>query len=86
MDAMEKTRLEKDKMFFLVVEVNSPFRIRAVELSPSAIHAGRADRKRLTVEFMDRLERNDWSGGNSVSELDMPSWFSRTLENVNEQC
>ncbi len=85
-DAMSAIRDERYRMFFLVVEVNSPFRIRAVELSPDALRAGRKDRTRLTKEFMDRLERNDWSGGGCVSELDMPAWFSRTLENVNEQC
>ncbi len=83
---MYQSRGERWQMFFIVVEVNSPFRIRVVELSPVAIQAGRADRERLIKEYMDRSERNDWSGSRGVSEVDMPVWFSRTLEDLNDVC
>lgn len=76
---------ERYRMFFLVVEVNSPFRIRAVELSQSAIHSGRTDRDRLVAEYVRRTETGDWTGCDEPAEIEMPNWFSRTLENLNEK-
>ncbi len=84
--AMQHLYDDSYKMFFLVVEVNSPFRIRAVELSLPALKQGRLDRIRLICEFMERLESDNWSGNTGLSSVDMPAWFSRTLEDLNEQC
>lgn len=84
--AMQHIFDDSYKMFFLVVEVNSPFRIRAVELSLPALRQGRLDRIRLIREFRERLETDNWSGNTGISSVDMPSWFSRTLEDLNEQC
>jgi hypothetical protein len=77
---------EEYKMFFLVVETNSPYRIRAVELSREALRNGTLDRNRLVEEFMQRLESGNWSGNSGLSSVDMPVWFSRNLEDLNEQC
>lgn len=85
LNAMELTRGHKYRMFFLVVETNSPHRIRIVELSPSAIHVARHDHTRLTLDYVRRMEEDDWTGEIVQSDVDMPSWFTRELEDLNEQ-
>lgn len=85
LNAMALTRGEKYRMFFLVVETNSPHRIRIVELSPSAIHIARQDHERLTLDYVRRMEEDDWTGELVQTDVDMPNWFSRQLEDLNEQ-
>ena len=68
------------RMVFLVVEVNSPFRIREVELSHSAIKNGIFSRNNLVREFMDRLESDNWVG-DSEATYDLPHWFTKDLNN-----
>lgn len=85
MSAMDFIRDKKYRMFFLVVETSSPHRIRIVELSPSTIHAARRDHARLTLDYVRRMEEDDWTGELVQSDVDMPNWFSRQLEDLNEQ-
>ncbi len=85
LNAMQYTRDYSYRMFFLVVETNSPHRIRIVELSPSTIHVARQDHTRLTLDYVRRMEEDDWTGDTIQSDVDMPAWFTRELEDLNEQ-
>ena len=68
---------------FIVVETNSPFRIRVVELDPVAMMNGKQSRQRLIQEFVERLENNDWTG-EVESDVKLPNWFNATERNKNE--
>lgn len=85
LNAMDHIRGSQYRMFFLVVETNSPHRIRIVELSPSAIHVARQDHTRLTLDYVRRMEEDNWTGEQVQTNVDMPNWFTRELEDLNEQ-